>query len=826
MFPRTRMPALLAAALCFLILTANASVPDVEAWVDAAFDGAAPRPAPKVPSLTLRRQDYGHLEINHSVMGAPIRIGQRQWDRGLGTHANSEILVTFPPGTAKEFEAKAGVDSETGNQGSVEFMIEIGGTNVYRSRTLHGGEEALPVHVRIPPGASQIVLKVDTTPDGPAFDHADWAEARLNMADASAVWLDELAAQSQGEFWPGEQMPFSFTYGGISSEKFLLGWKRRAKSHRLPQRIIREIHWSDPQTALQVSATVTVFDDFPAADWYLRFENDGAGDTPILENVQALDVILNRSPEHDLTLDQINGDDASERSFVPTERALAAGQSVALAPVGGRPSSGTFPMFNLQEYGRGFFTAIGWTGQWAASLRRNKDGQTRLKAGMELTHLVLHPGETIRTPRILLMPWSGDRTDAHNQFRRLLLAHYMPRLDGHLPDLAVAAQSFNEGPPGWATEGGQLACVDINRDLGCDTLWMDAGWFKGDFPNGAGNWIPKAKEFPDGLAPIGEACEKAGLKFLVWFEPERVCANSQIALEHPGFVLPVNKKPGAGGLFNLGDPAARRWLTDLLVREIAEFHISTYRNDFNMDPLPYWRQNDTPDRQGITEIRYVEGLYAMWDELRAKFPHMYIDDCASGGRRIDLELISRSVVQTQSDAAGAPGRGDWDQSQNYGLSLFLPFHATIGWEVGAYECRSAATQGFCAEWNILDKNFPRDLARACISEINANRQYWSGDFYPLTPWTMSSSLWMAWQAHRPDMDEGLILAFRHQDSPYAALEVNLHGIKPEKTYGVEFVDEQHRVTKEKMSGQKLSTLELKIPGRRQSLLVRYALEGN
>ena len=285
----------------------------------------------------------------------------------------------------------------------------------------------------------------------------------------------------------------------------------------------------------------------------------------------------------------------------------------------------------------------------------------------------LHPGESIRTPRILLLRWSGDRIEAHNQFRRLLLAHYLPKLDGHPVSLAIAAQSFNRWAggtrPNWATEAGQLVAAKVDRDLGCDTLWFDAGWFEGNFPNGVGNWFPKPKEFPNGLKPVGEACEKLGLKFLVWYEPERVARDTQLAREHPEFVLPANKPPGTGGLLNLGDPHAWRWLTDLLIRQITDFHIHTYRNDFNMDPLPFWRQNDPPDRQGISEIRYVEGLYAMWDEMRARFPRMYLDDCASGGRRIDLEMVMRSVVQTRSDSACTPGRSEWDQSQAYGLNL-------------------------------------------------------------------------------------------------------------------------------------------------------------
>ena len=86
---------------------------------------------------------------------------------------------------------------------------------------------------------------------------------------------------------------------------------------------------------------------------------------------------------------------------------------------------------------------------------------------------------------------------------------------------------------------------------------------------------------------------------------------TQIANEHPEFV----HGGAAGGLFKLDDPVARRWMTDLLLKRIEEYGLDWYRNDFNMDPLETWRHNDAPDRQGMTEIRYVEGLYAMWDEL-------------------------------------------------------------------------------------------------------------------------------------------------------------------------------------------------------------------
>ena len=76
---------------------------------------------------------------------------------------------------------------------------------------------------------------------------------------------------------------------------------------------------------------------------------------------------------------------------------------------------------------QGMIAAIGWSGQWRASLERSNTGPTTLRAGMEKLSLVLHPGEKIRTPRILILPWKGDRLVAHNRFRRLMLFEYVPR---------------------------------------------------------------------------------------------------------------------------------------------------------------------------------------------------------------------------------------------------------------------------------------------------------------------------------------------------------------------------------------------------------------
>ena len=108
----------------------------------------------------------------------------------------------------------------------------------------------------------------------------------------------------------------------------------------------------------------------------------------------------------------------------------------------------------------------------------------------------------------------------------------------------------------------------------------------------------------------------------------------------------------------------------------------------------------------MTEIRYVEGHYAMWDELIARHPGLWIDNCASGGRRIDLETVMRSVPLWRSDTSCGPGHPDWDQTQTQGLSLYIPLFTACGWTPDAYDLRSSATGGAILQFDYLAEGFP------------------------------------------------------------------------------------------------------------------------
>ena len=565
--------------------------------------------------------------------------------------------------------------------------------------------------------------------------------------------------------------------------------------------------YRDPATGLEVRCEATLFNDYPAVEWVLHFTNTGSADTPQLTQILPLAVQAN-VPEAAVTLHHSPGSDAVPGDFLPQESAVPPGARIELAPNRGRSSDGALPFFNLEWGDGGVVGAIGWSGQWVLRVQRDAEQQITLEAGQQTANLLLHPGETVRTPRILLVSWQGaDRMRGHNLLRRLLLDHYTPRRNGQ-PVLPPVAQltwfTFASGND--VTEQNQLDVMQPMPGLGVEAYWMDAGWFEGGWPQGAGSWVPKPEAFPRGLKPVGDEAHRLGMKFVLWFEPERVHPGSRIAREHPDWVLWPT--PGAqeyawlqgDGLFNLGDPTARAWLTDYLSQCLTDWGVDVFRNDFNIDPLRFWQAHDSPDRQGLSEIRYIEGLYAMWDELLRRHPGLTIDNCSSGGRRIDLETISRSYPLWRSDLFGNTTA---DQVMTSGLSLYVPLHAGSLWGFDPYVFRSQATTGCAIAIDTRGKDFPVEQARKMVDQAKSLRELWLGDFYALLDINLSESSWCAWQCDRPELGKGFALFFRRSQSPYAVVEVSLRGLDAQATYEVTNLDTgaQTQVTGAELAGK-------------------------
>jgi len=130
-------------------------------WASVAFTGQWPGGGEPAVRVELRRQDHSVLRFGQSCIETPIKIGQQEFAHGLGTHANSEIVLHVPDG-AKAFEAFAGIDNNSdtgGTRGTAEFRVEVAGRSAFETPVLKGGEAPMAVHVDLPAGTREIVLK-------------------------------------------------------------------------------------------------------------------------------------------------------------------------------------------------------------------------------------------------------------------------------------------------------------------------------------------------------------------------------------------------------------------------------------------------------------------------------------------------------------------------------------------------------------------------------------------------------------------------------------------------------------------------------------------
>jgi len=811
------------AAFCLSPLLAAGQADAVYEALRAALLGE-PRATPATPlGLDVRRQDHGEFQRNQSVLKTPLRLGDRSYPHGLGTHATSEIVVRLSQ-PARLFTAEVGVDHNhdtQGRRGSVVFVVEVGGREAFRSGVRRASDPPLPVSVELG-GARELTLRVFDAGDGPSWDQADWAAAAVTLADGTRQWLDELPVALPLDLAVTSAPPFSFLLAGQSSNDLLPTWQVTREPFAARGGEGQRVSWRDPASGLVITSEVTPFPRHHALDWVLRVTNTGAADAPLLEALRPLDLRLALAPQRTVTLHRAHGSTCQPTDFLPLADTLGDKAEVRLAPNGGRSSDGCLPFFNLDWGEGGLLGAVGWSGQWALTAQRSGRALT-LQAGQQTTKLRLRPGESIRTPRLLLLAWDGgERLRGHNAFRRLLLEHYAPRVDGQVALPPVSQNTWfvlNTGND--VTERNQLEAITGMARLGVEAYWLDAGWFEGGWPSGVGSWVPKAAAFPRGLKPLGDEARRRGMGFVLWFEPERVSPTSRIAREHPEWVL----RAGEGdGLLNLGDDAARAWLTDYLSRCITDWGITVYRQDFNIAPLRFWQAADGPERQGLAEIRYLEGLYALWDELRRRHPGLTIDNCASGGRRLDLETCSRSYPLWRSDTqCGGQALPTADQVQTAGLSLWLPLHAAGVWSFEPYAFRSVATTGtsVCPDTRGLDATALAQGQRA-LAEIKRLRPLWLGDYYPLLPINLHETVWCGWQCHRADLGQGFAMLFRRPRSPYSRAQVALQGLDAQATYQIEHVDTGRR---ERLTGAQLGAWEAEIAEAGRSLLVVYERDG-
>jgi alpha-galactosidase len=224
------------------------------------------------------------------------------------------------------------------------------------------------------------------------------------------------------------------------------------------------------------------------------------------------------------------------------------------------------------------------------------------------------------------------------------------------------------------------ALADRAAAIGVERYVLDDGWFRGrrDDTAGLGDWFVDETVWPDGLGPLVEHVHALGMQFGLWFEPEMVNPDSDLARAHPQWLLQTGRRlpPEARHqqVLDLAHPEAYAYVLGRLDALLTEYAVDYVKWDHNRDLVD---AGHTPTgRAGVHEQTLA--TYRMIDDLRARHPHLEIESCAGGGGRPDLGILERAERIWASDTIDALER----QSIEAGTGLLLP-PEMVGSHVGA-----------------------------------------------------------------------------------------------------------------------------------------------
>lgn len=739
------------------------------------------------PEIVCLSQGWGEMQLGVSMDKTPLCLAGRVYPSGLGTHADSEIVVRLPI-AAQQLTGWCGVNDSpvTRNTRPLTFTVEVDNTVVWQSGPQNAAVAPARVDVDLS-GCTQFTLKVT----GPInYAHADWVDLHISLTNGTSIEIGRPKAINPG---------FSFQYGGELSTALLPTWG--LMKEQLPEKdgiVLHRVTRTDPKTGLAVVCEIKEYTTFPVVEWSLRLKNTSQHETPVLENIQSLDISSWIGPFP--YLNYWNGDYCQPDGYEPFRVSLAHGEAYRFAPVGGRPTDRAWPYYNIDATGRGLIVVVGWPGQWTARFCGLDNQGVHITAGQELTHFKLLSGEEVSTPLSVLMFYRGDLQRSQNQWRCWMHAHNLPRPNGQplKPLLACIGTDDGEEFTG-ATETNQIRYIEQFQERGIhpDVWWIDAGWYPCYNHNHerkwgvTGTWEPDPERFPRGLKPVSDCATRNGADLLLWFEPERVAPGSQIDIAHPDWLLKIDRE--GDRLLNLGNPACRQWLTDHVCRLIQDNGIQIYRQDFNFCPLEYWRKNEAEDRQGINENLHVQGYLQYWDDLLTRNPRLWIDSCASGGRRNDLETMRRSVPLHYTDY----GYGDHPVKLAFQHALYtwLPYFKefTLSWDLGgnarfdhqvdSFSFHCAMAPMLFATLDIRRDDYDFSLAGTMITIWRrASHLLLYGDYYLHTPSHRCDEKWVVRQFDSPASGCGLIQAIRLAASPQETFTIYPHGMSPNATY--------------------------------------------
>ena len=572
---------------------------------------------------------------------------------------------------------------------------------------------------------------------------------------------------------------------------------------------------------LTVTIKAAYYENYGAYEWTVYFSNTGNENTGVISDLKSADMFFaGENP----VLRGILGD--HQNQYRPYEQKLTEGGVNHRSEIG-KPTHIYFPYYNLEHGDGGTLIALGWGGTWEADFHVGPCGKTHfLGSGTNNLCTYLKPGESIRTPLMLFIPYGvRDENYASNLWRSWYINCNMPRLNADGDPIRPFSTTCISGDTGLPNSDGSISeryftwkpSLEkmISEHIKPDYRWFDAGWYvdpygktvESDWWGTVGTWELDTIKWPgDTFRESTDYARAHGMKTLVWFEPERVTHVDGL-VENYGY-----KKhwamPDKNGVIsnNIGDPGCLKWTAERILSMMDKHNVEMYREDNNCYPTECWTNADAAeggDRSGITENKAVTAHYKLWDMIidycKKNNKDAFVDSCASGGGRNDLESMRRGIPLLRSDSDRTTT--SLRLSMTTSFSNWIPCCGAASVEQNeqlaadgkrdVYIFRASYTPVFhlSAQW-VQDPNTDFDMLRFGLNEWKSVKDFLLKDFYVLTKWKPESDKtdWTSYVYHDPETDSGVLFAFCMEDCVIPEFNAVLFMLEADNTYELRDAD--------------------------------------
>ena len=332
--------------------------------------------------------------------------------------------------------------------------------------------------------------------------------------------------------------------------------------------------------------------------------------------------------------------------------------------------------------GRTLGLALCWSGNFELRMNTVSHREHHIYAGIDpiASEYILEPKETFETPH-LAMAYSAEGMSGVSR-----VFHNWARKEGMFHRGTQAGDILLNSWEGIyldITEDKIIKMMDDIAAFGGELFVMDDGWFGDKYPrkrddSSLGDWVVDKQKLPNGIKALTEAAKQRKIKFGIWIEPEMTNTVSELFDNHPDWVLQRpgrDLRKGRGGtqvVLDMTNPKVQDFVFSVVDNLMTQYpEISYIKWDANAPIQNYGSAYLPKSKQSNIYIDYHLGLIKTLKRIRAKYPDLVIQDCASGGGRANYGLLPYFDEFWVSDNTDALQR----VYIQYGTSLFFPANA-------------------------------------------------------------------------------------------------------------------------------------------------------